>query len=51
MLDLALKIMAITPSGAFSPGPLTASAVALGSSKGWRAGMRVALGHTLFELP
>lgn len=51
MLGLIISIMLITPSGAFSPGPLTASAIALGASRGWRAGLYVAVGHTLFELP
>jgi Putative threonine efflux protein len=51
MLSLVVAILLITPSGAFSPGPLTASAVALGASKGWRVGLHVALGHTAFELP
>ncbi|MEM0278325.1 LysE family transporter [Pyrobaculum sp.] len=50
-LSLVAGIMAITPSGAFSPGPLTASAVALGGARGWRAGLQMALGHTAFELP
>ncbi|ACB40191.1 LysE family transporter [Pyrobaculum neutrophilum] len=51
MLNLILAILLITPSGAFSPGPLTASAVALGAARGWRAGLRVAAGHMAFELP
>ena len=51
MLSLIASIILITPSGAFSPGPLTASAIALGASKGWRAGLYVAVGHMLFELP
>lgn len=51
MLDLVLFIMAITPSGAFSPGPLTVSTIALGSRRSWRAGLYAAAGHTAFELP
>ncbi|ABL89006.1 Lysine exporter protein (LYSE/YGGA) [Pyrobaculum islandicum DSM 4184] len=51
MLNLILSITLITPSGAFSPGPLTASAVALGATRGWRAGLYVAAGHMAFELP
>jgi len=50
-LSLIASIILITSSGAFSPGPLTASAIALGASKGWRAGLYVAVGHMLFELP
>jgi threonine/homoserine/homoserine lactone efflux protein len=51
MLDLLALVLVITPSGALSPGPLTAAAVALGSSRGWRAGLAVATGHAAFELP
>lgn len=50
VLPLVVSIMAITPSGIFSPGPLTASAVALGSARGWRAGLLIALCHMAFEL-
>ncbi len=41
----------ITPSGALSPGPLSASAVAAGASLGLLGGLLVALGHLLVELP
>ncbi|MEM0484000.1 MAG: LysE family translocator [Pyrobaculum sp.] len=51
VVALSMTIMTITPSGAFSPGPLTASAVANGSIRGWKAGLYTALGHTAFELP
>lgn len=50
-LDLALATLAVTPSGALSPGPLTAATLALGARGGWRAGIRVAAGHTAVELP
>lgn len=45
------SIVLISASGALSPGPLTAAAIALGISWGWRAGLLVAVGHTFFELP
>lgn len=49
---LAAMTVAVSPSGAMSPGPLTASAIVLGGrGRGWRAGLLVALGHTLAELP
>ncbi len=49
---LAAMTVAVSPSGAMSPGPLTASAIVLGGQgRGWRAGLLVALGHTLAELP
>jgi len=49
---LAVMTVAVSPSGAMSPGPLTASAIVLGGKgRGWRAGLLVAFGHTLAELP
>ncbi len=48
---LAIKTLLITPSGALSPGPLSASAVALGAKLGLMGGLAEALGHMLFELP
>ncbi len=49
--SLVVKTLLITPSGALSPGPLSASAVALGAKMGVVAGILVAVGHTLFEAP
>jgi len=49
--ELVSKTLLITPSGALSPGLLSASAVAAGTSLGMLGGLLVALGHTLFELP
>ena len=46
-----LKTAVITPSGALSPGPLSASAVAVGASLGVYGGVLVALGHLVVELP
>ncbi|KSW11637.1 hypothetical protein CF15_02070 [Pyrodictium occultum] len=48
---LVLRTLALTPSGALSPGPLSASAVAVGALLGPLGGVLVALGHMLFELP
>jgi len=48
---LVLKTLAITPSGALSPGPLSASAVIAGASLGVAGGLAIALGHMAFELP
>ena len=49
--DLVITTLLITPSGALSPGPLSASAVAVGASMGIVGGFLVALGHMSFELP
>lgn len=53
MLDatVLLKIMGVSASGAFAPGPLTASSITLGAKNGWKAGLGIALGHTLIEFP
>lgn len=49
--SLIVKTLMITPSGALSPGPLSAAAVALGAKLGAAAGLAIALGHMLFEAP
>lgn len=51
-LYLILTTLLVSPSGALSPGPLSVTTIALGSSRnGWRTGIKVAIGHTLAELP
>ena len=49
--SIVLETLAITPSGALSPGLLSASAIAVGSIMGALGGFMVSLGHVLFELP
>jgi len=49
--SLILTTVAISVSGALSPGPLTVSAVAIGARKFARGGFLVAIGHTVFEFP
>ncbi|MEM2347329.1 MAG: LysE family transporter, partial [Sulfolobales archaeon] len=44
-------VVAISATGALSPGPLSVMTLALGVRGGWRSGFQVALGHTIFELP
>jgi len=43
--------LAITLSGALSPGPLSASAIVTGASIGLFGGLLIALGHMIVELP
>ena len=50
-VSLIISTITISISGAFSPGPLTASAVVVGARKFARGGFLVALGHMIFELP
>ena len=49
--NLILKTLIVTPSGALSPGLLSISAVAVGSTMGFMGGLMVAVGHTMFEAP
>jgi len=49
--EIVLKTLVVTPSGALSPGLLSASAVAVGAASGPIGGLAVALGHMAFELP
>lgn len=51
MKGLILKTLLITPSGAMSPGPLSTYAVAAGAVYGPVAGLLMAIGHTIAELP
>jgi threonine/homoserine/homoserine lactone efflux protein len=46
-----IDIMAVSTSGALSPGPLSFTAVAAGAYLGVFGGLLVATGHLLFELP
>jgi threonine/homoserine/homoserine lactone efflux protein len=51
LTTLAIQVIAVSASGALSPGPLTIATIALGARGGWRSGILVSLGHTFFELP
>jgi len=49
--DLVVSTVVISVSGALSPGPLTASAVAIGTRRFAKGGFLIALGHMIFEFP
>jgi len=51
MIQLLLKTAAISASGALAPGPLTAASAQAGIKRGWKAGLKISLGHTIVELP
>ncbi|MGC8582662.1 MAG: LysE family transporter [Thermoproteus sp.] len=54
LADLIIQTLIVTPSGAFSPGPLTTAAVVSGALRpraAARSGLAVAAGHMAFELP
>ncbi|MEM1541607.1 MAG: LysE family transporter [Ignisphaera sp.] len=48
---LVFTTIAVSSSGALSPGPLTVATLAIGSRYGWKGGGYIALGHTMFEVP
>ena len=50
-LDLVVKTIIISASGALAPGPLTSAVAAWGARRGWGAGLRASLGHMLVEVP
>ncbi|ABM80625.1 LysE family transporter [Hyperthermus butylicus] len=49
--SIVITTLLVTPSGALSPGLLSASAIAVGVYLGAVGGLVVALGHMVFELP
>jgi len=51
ILEFALLVIVISASGVMSPGPLFAATVSYGLRDGARAGIKIAIGHTIVELP
>lgn len=51
LLGFALAVIVISASGVLSPGPLFASNVFYGLKGGAKAGLKMAYGHTVVELP
>ncbi|MEM2253580.1 MAG: LysE family transporter, partial [Desulfurococcaceae archaeon] len=49
--SVVIATLVASPSGAFSPGPLTLATLAIGSRSGWRGGFFIAMGHMAVELP
>jgi threonine/homoserine/homoserine lactone efflux protein len=50
-LELFVAVVAVSTSGVLSPGPLSIASIMRGISGGWRAGVALAVGHTLVEFP
>jgi len=50
-LDYIVKVVVITSSGTLSPGPMTASTIAIGSNDGWKNGFKISIGHMIVEFP
>jgi len=51
LTSLIISTIMISVSGALSPGPLTASAITIGTKKFAKGGFLIAFGHMLFEFP
>jgi len=51
LAGLLLSTVIISISGVLSPGPLTASAVAIGTRRFAKGGFLIAFGHMIFEFP
>ena len=51
LAQFAVTVITISVSGVMSPGPLFAANVAYGLKGGLRAGLKMAYGHTVVELP
>jgi len=51
LFEFAVAVITISVSGVMSPGPLFAANVAYGLRGGAKAGLKMAYGHTVVELP
>lgn len=51
LLEFAIVVVVISASGVMSPGPLFAANIFYGLKGGAKAGLKMAYGHTMVELP
>ena len=51
ILEFAVLVIVISASGVMAPGPLFAANISYGLREGTRAGIKMAIGHTIVELP
>ncbi|MGI0041229.1 MAG: LysE family transporter, partial [Nitrosopumilaceae archaeon] len=51
LAEFAVTVIVISISGVMSPGPLFAANVSYGLKGGTKAGLKMAYGHTVVELP
>ena len=51
ILEFAVLVIVISASGVMAPGPLFAANIVYGLKEGTRAGIKIAIGHTIVELP
>ena len=50
-LEFAILVIVVSASGVMAPGPLFAANVSYGLKQGAKAGYKMAVGHTIVELP
>ena len=51
IIEFAVTVILISASGVMAPGPLFAANIAYGLRGGGKAGIKMAIGHTIVELP
>lgn len=51
LVEMGLQIILVSVSGVFSPGPLLFANLALSKFGGFWSGIKIAIGHTIIELP
>ena len=51
LLDIGLQIILVSVSGVLSPGPLFFANLVLSKNGGFWSGIKIAIGHTIVELP
>ena len=51
MIEFVVLVIIISVSGVMSPGPLFAANITYGLKEGFRSGIKIAIGHSIVELP
>jgi threonine/homoserine/homoserine lactone efflux protein len=51
IIEFSMHVILLSASGVLSPGPLFLANLFYGSKEGVRSGIKIALGHTIIELP
>ncbi len=51
LINLIITIQVLTATGALAPGPLFVTNLIFGSREGWKAGLKMSIGHTIVEFP
>ena len=49
--EFTILVIIVSVSGVMAPGPLFAANVSYGLKGGWKTGIKMAIGHTIVELP